>query len=221
VSERTSDKREVGLLDILLLVGGLTMALVVAGWLSAKSYFEKGRLRGMEEATSEIIRGLRSHYELAGQTIPERVAKAVDEIKMASKRRWKASKRATNPYHAQLWIFSDAAGEACWIKGHAAGVRRKAPAEGKLRMDLTLNELLQLSWLAHLGFQSMMPNYRSFEIHRFNDEEDALEAAKAVSRVECAIPPNARPFADLSVQLRARQKLIRDWWQGGPRRLTA
>src|ERR1700761_1405414 len=160
-------------------MGGLLLALVVAGWLSAKSYLEKGRLLGMEEATTEIIRGLSAHYELAGQASPDRVGKAVEDIRKASKRRWKSGKGKTNPYHAQLWVFGDAAGEACWVKGHAAGVRRKAPAEGKHRVDLSLTELLQLSWLAHLGFQSMMPNYRSFELHRFSGQEDALEAATA------------------------------------------
>jgi hypothetical protein len=39
----------------------------------------------------------------------------------------------------------DAIGDACWRKGHAAGIRRKAPAEGKIRADFSLNELLQLS----------------------------------------------------------------------------
>jgi hypothetical protein len=197
------------------------MALVVASWSCANSYFEKGRLRGAEEATREIVRGLSSHYELDGQTFPERVAKALEGINAVSKKRWKKSKDATNPYHVQLWIFGDAAGEACWIKGHAAGVRRKAPAQGKFRIDLSLNELLQLSWLAHLGFQNMMPNYRGFEIHRFSGEEDAQEAAMAVSKIESVIPAKARPFADLSVQLTNRQKQIRDWWKAMPRRLTA
>jgi hypothetical protein len=207
--------------DILLILGGLFMALVVASGSCAKSYFEKGRLRGMEDATREIVRGLSSHYELAGQPNPERVAKAVEGIKAVSRRRWKKSKGATDPRHAQLWILGDAVGEACWIKGHAAGVRRKAPAEGKFRVDLSLNELLQLSWLAHRGFQSMMPDYRGFEIHRFTGEEDAQEAATAIGKIESAIPAKARPFADLSVQLTARQKLIRDWWQAVPHRLTA
>jgi hypothetical protein len=207
--------------DILLILGGLLVAFVVASWSCANSYFEKGRLRGMEEATSEIVRGLSSHYELEGQTFPEQVAKAVEGIKAVSQKRWKKSKGATDPYHVQLWIFGNAAGEACWIKGHAAGVRRKAPAEGKFRVDLSLNELLQLSWLAHLGFQNMMPNYRSFEIHRFSHGEDAHEAAKAVSRVECAIPSKLRPFADPSIQLKSRQKLICDWWPSAPDRLTA
>lgn len=208
-------------MDILLILGGLLAAFIVASWSCANSYFEKGRLQGMEEATREIVRGLGSHYELAGQTMPERVAKAAEGIKAVSKKRWKKSKGSTDPYHAQLWIFGDAVGEACWLKGHAAGIRRKTPAEGKLRVDLSLNELLQLGRLAHLGFQHMMPNYCSFEIHRFSGEEDAQEAAMAVGRIEVAVPAKARPFADLSVQLTARQKLIRDWWQAVPRRLTA
>jgi hypothetical protein len=207
--------------DILVILGGLLVAFVVAGWSCARSYFEKGRLRGMEEATREIVRGVSSHYELEGQTIPERVAKALKGVTAVSAKRWKTGKGSTDPYHAQLWIFGDAVGEACWLKGHAAGIRRKAPAEGKIRVDLSLNELLQLSWLAHLGFQNMMPNYRGFEIHRFSGEEDAQEGAITVGKIEGAIPEKMRPFADLSVQLKSRQKLVRDWWQVVPDRLTA
>jgi hypothetical protein len=174
----------------------------------------------MEEATREIVRGISSHYELEGQSVPERVAKALKPAKAFTVRR-KTNKEATDPYHAQLWIVGDAIGEACWLKGHAAGIRRKAPAEGKIRIDLTLNELLQLSWLAHLGFQNMMPNYRGFEIHRFSGEEDAQEGAIAIGKIESAIPAKKRPFADLSVQFKSRQKLIGDWWQAVPDRLTA
>ena len=174
----------------------------------------------MEEATREIVRGVSSHYELEGQTIPERVAKALKGVKAVSAKRSKMGKGSTDPYHAQLWIFGDAVGEACWLKGHAAGIRRKAPAEGKIRIDFSLNELLQLGWLAHLGFQHMMPNYRGFEIQRFIGEEDAREGAKAVGKMESVIPTKDRPFADLSVQFKSRQKLICDWWQT-PDRLIA
>ena len=96
-----------------------------------------GRLQGMEEATREIVRGLSSHYELEGRTIPERVTKAVEGIKAVSQKRWKTGKGATDPYQAQLWIFGNAVGEACWLNGQAAGVRRKAPANGKIRIDLS------------------------------------------------------------------------------------
>jgi hypothetical protein len=210
-----------GAVDILLLLGGLHLALIVAGWSCAKSYFEKGRLQGMEDATREISRGISSHYELEGQVVPERVAKAVKAVKAVSGKRRKRDKGSTDPYHAQLWIVGDAIGEACWLKGHAAGLRRKAPAEGKIRIDLSLTELLQLSCLAHLGFQHMMPNYRGFEFRRFSAEEDAREGAKAVAKIEAVIPAKARPFADLSVQFKIRQKLICDWWQAVPDRLTA
>src|SRR6267378_563250 len=210
-----------GAVDILFILGGLHVALIVAGWSCAKSYFDKGRLQGMEEAMREISRGISSHYELEGQVAPERVAKAVKALKAASGKRWKKGKGATDPYHAQLWIVGDAIGEACWLKGHAAGIRRKAPAEGKIRVDFSLTELLQLSWLAHLGFQHMMPNYRGFEIHRFSGEEDALEGAKAVGKIESVIPAKERPFADLTAHLNSRQKLIFDWWKPMPDRLTA
>jgi hypothetical protein len=167
--------------DILVVLGGLEVGLIVVGWSCAKSYFDKGRLRGVEEAMREISRGISLHYELEGQVVPERVAKAVKALKaVAAKPRKKKGSGSRDPFHAQLWIVGDAIGEACWLKGHAAGVRRKAPSEGKIRVDLSLTEILQLSWLAHLGFQHMMPNYRGFEIHRFSGEEDALDGAKAV-----------------------------------------
>ena len=204
---------------ILLVLGGLLVAFVVAGFSCARSYFEKGRLRGMEEAAREMTRGIGSHYELQGQVAPERVAKALKALKALSGKPRK--KGSTDPYHAQLWIVGDAIGEACWVKGHAAGVRRKAPAEGKIRIDFALNELLQLSWLAHLGFQHMMPNYRGFEIHRFSGEEEASEGAKAVAKVEAFIPAKERPFSDLSVQVKNRQKLICAWWQPVSNKLTA
>jgi len=202
------------------MLSGLQVALIVAGWSCAKSYFVKGRRQGMEEAIREISRGISSHYELEGQGVPERVAKALKGAKAAFGNRWKKGNGST-PYHAQLWIVGDAIGEACWLKGHAAGIRRKAPMEGKIRVDLSLAELLQLSWLAHLGFQHMMPNYRGFEIHRFSGEDEAREGAKAVGRIESVVPAKHRPFADLSVQFKNRQKLICDWWQATPDRLTA
>jgi hypothetical protein len=208
-------------MDFLLVFGGLQVALVIAGLSCARSYFDKGRRRGMEEAMREITRGISSHYEVEANVVPERVAKAVKAFKAVS---WNDRKKSNGPadrHFAQLWIVGDAIGEACWLKGHAAGIRRKAPAEGKIRVDLSITELLQLSWLANLGFRHMMPNYRGFEIHRFGGEEDAQEGAKAVGKIEGVIPPKDRPFVDLSVQFKSRQKLICDWWQVVPARLTA
>lgn len=208
--------------DILLVLGCLVATLMWVSWSCARSYFETGRLRGMEEATREIGRGVASHCEREGGIVPAAVEKAMAAVKaVAQKRRHLTSTKTTDPYHAQLWILGDAIGEACWLKGHASGIRRKAPAEGKIRIDLSINELLQLSWLAHLGFQHMMPNYRGFEIYRFNSEEDAREGALAVGKIEGVIPAKDRPVADLTVQFKNRQKLISDWWEKEPARLRA
>jgi hypothetical protein len=208
--------------DILLVLGGLVAILIGVSLSCARSYFETGRLRGMEEATREVGRGVSSHCELDGGVVPVAVQKAMAAVKAVSqKRRRLSGAKTTDPYHAQLWILGDAIGEACWMKGHASGLRRKAPAEGKIRIDLSINELLQLSWLAHLGFQHMMPNYRGFEIYRFSSEEDAREGALAVGKIEGVIPAKDRPVADLTVQFKNRQKLIGDWWEAMPNRLRA
>ncbi len=213
----------VGAVEILFVLVGLVTALTVAAMSSARSYFEKGRRKGMEEAISELARGISSHCQLESGELPASVEKAItglNAIPFSTAKRPSAGARPTDPYHAQLWVLGDAIGEACWMKGHASGVRRKAPAEGKIRIDLSVNELLQLGWLSHLGFQHMMPNYRGFEIYRFSGETDAQEGARAVGKIEAAIPAKAR-IADLSVQYKARQKLILDWWQAKPDRLTA
>ena len=208
-------------MDILFIFGCLFAALIFAAFSCARSYFAKGRVRGLEEATREFARGLASHYELEENAVPQRVALALKGLEIASRQASSVSNRLADPYHAQLWILGDAIGEACWLKGHAAGIRRKAPFEGNIRVDLSIAELLQLSWLAHLGFLRMMPNFRDFEIHRFGGAEDALEGARAVSKIECAVPVKERPFADLTIQLKRRQELIFDWWQSAPNQLSA
>jgi hypothetical protein len=206
-------------MEILFALGALNMMLLFAGWSCSRSYYQRGRLQGMRDAAREMIRGISSHYELDGQGVPDSVLKAVAGVKTIS---GKNLARATaDPYEARFWNFGDAIGEACWRKGHGSGLRKREPAKGKLRIDLSLRELLQLSWLAHLGFRHMMPNYRGFEIHRFSGEQDAQEGAIAIGRIESAIPAAERPFDDLSVQLKGRQKLISDWWQTAPKRLTA
>jgi hypothetical protein len=210
-----------GAVDILLVLGSLVVILIGVSWSCARSYFETGRLRGMEEATREFGRGVSSHCELEGGVVPAAVEKALAAVKAVSHRRRRLTAKTTDPYHAQLWIIGDAIGEACWLKGHASGMRRKAPPEGKIRVDLSINELLQLSWLAHLGFQHMMPNHRGFEMYRFSSEEDAQEGALAVAKIEGAISTKAKSTADLSAQFKNRQKLIKDWWQTGPDRLRA
>jgi hypothetical protein len=191
---------------ILVVIIVLLVLLLASTWSSARSYFAKGRLAGMEEATLEIIRGINSHYEEAGQASPEHVVKAADAI--TSFARGASHEKSMQRYQARLWVFGDAVGAACWRRGYDACKLQMTPSDDKIRIALSAGDLLQLTSLAHLGFKKMMPNDRGIEMHRFTGEEHALEAAFAVERLEQAIPTPQRPFEHSD----NRQALIRNWW---------
>jgi hypothetical protein len=193
-------------MDILAVIILLLILLFAATWSSARSYFLKGRLAGMEEATREIIRGIGSHYESAGQAPPDHVTKAVEAIRSFA--RGASCEKSIHRYQARLWIFGDAVGAACWRKGYDACKLHMTPAADKIRIDLSIGELLQLTELAHLGFKKMMPNDRGIEMHRFDGEDHALAGAWAVEKLEQAIPEQHRPFDHPA----NRQALIRHWW---------
>ena len=192
-----------GILAVLVV---LLVLLLASTWSSAKSYFAKGRLSGMEEATLEIIRGVCSHYEQAGQATPDYVTKAVEAVTTFARRA--TYEKSIYRYQARLWIFGDAIGAACWRKGYDTCRLQMTPREDKIIVALSMNELLHLTSLAHLGFKKMMPNDRGFEMLRFSDEEQALCGTSAVEKLERAIPEKHRP----SQHAANRQALIRRWW---------
>jgi hypothetical protein len=193
-------------MGVLAVIVVLLILLLASTWSSARSYFAKGRLAGMEEATLEIIRGIRSHYESAGQAPPEYVTKAVEAVKSFA--RGASYEKSIYRYHARLWIFGDAVGAACWRRGYDICKLQMTPGEDKIRVELSMSELLHLTSLAHLGFNKVMPNDRGIEMHRFDGEEHALKGTRAVERLERAIPEKHRP-SDHSAN---RQALIRHWW---------
>lgn len=194
-------------MDILAILAVLLLSLAYASISSARSYFARGRLAGMEEATQEIIRGVRSHYEIAGQPPPDEIAKAIDAVSSFAK----TASRDKNiqRYHARLWTFGDAVGHACWRKGFEACRQRMSPRPDRIRLDLGIDDLLDIAALAHLGFKKMMPNDRGIETARFGGEDQAWVAARAVERLEIAIPERHRPAGYAT----ARQAMIRHWWR--------
>ena len=71
----------------------------------------------------------------------------------------------------------------------------------------------------YLGFQHMMPNTRLLELRRFTGKGDPFEAARALSRLEAAIPKEHRH--DLLVHAAGRMQLIDDWWTPSSERAIA
>jgi hypothetical protein len=198
---------------------GLFLGLAWSTWSMSRSFFEKGRIRGIRECVREMRKGAAVLLDGEDKKLPDDLEKAISALEALLDRAPSKSKSATDPIHAQLWTLGRTMAEACWLKGHAAGVRRKAPAAGKIRMDLSAIELLQLGALANLGFQHMMPNAKLFDLRRFTGRDDALEAARAVSQLEAAIPKQHRP--DLLRHAEGRMQMIDDWWTPMPARAIA
>ena len=195
-------------MEILAVLTFLLLLLAISLGSLMRSCFVRGRHRGMQEAAAEIIRGVNSHFEVEGQ-LPAAVSKALGKLKNSVGH--VSPRRQLDVRHAQLWIFGDALGSACWNKGYRSGRRSMAPRDGKIHVELSTDELLQLTWLAHLGFQHMMPNYRGFETHRFSGEDDARNGAKAIERLEVSIPPSHGPVDPVALS-NGRLALIENWW---------
>jgi hypothetical protein len=191
-------------------------AFALSAWSCARSYFDRGKIRGIEEAVRELQVGMSA--ELGTELAPD-VQKALANLHTCLVRRPGRRVHGTDPIHSHLWRLGAALGEACWLKGHGAGIRRKTPAEGRFRVDLSLSELLQLGGLANLGFQHMMPNMRIIDMRRFTGEDDAVDASRSISKIEAAIPKKYRP--DLVLQAESRECLIDDWWRPVTHKATA
>jgi hypothetical protein len=204
---------------VIWVVIGLFMGLAWSTLSMSRSFFEKGRIRGIRECVRELRRGTIAQLDFEDQKLPDDLRKALSALEALLDRAPLKTKSETDPIHAQLWTLGRTLAEACWLKGHAAGVRRKTPAEGKIRVDLSAIELLQLGGLANLGFQHMMPNTRLFELRRFTGRDDAVEAARALNRLEASIPKQHRP--DLLRHAEDRMQLIDDWWKPIPDRAIA
>ena len=204
---------------VLWILIGLFLSLAWCTWSMSRSFYEKGRIRGIRECVREMRRGTVVQLDCDDHKLPDDLQKALSALDALLERVPVKTKSATDPIHAQLWTLGRTLAEACWIKGHAAGVRRKAPSEGKIRIDLSVIELLQLGALANLGFQSMMPNARLLDLRRFSGRDDAVEATRALSRLEAAIPKDHRP--DLVRHADSRMQLIDGWWLPATERAIA
>jgi hypothetical protein len=188
----------------------IIFVLFIASIASAvKSHVERRLPRHLGKLVDEILAGAQPSLGSARSAYPASVLKASRNLKAALV----PQGGAPEPL---LWELGNAIGEACRHNGYHEGVKIGARPDDKIRIDISLADLLHMSWLAHLGFQHMMPNYRGIEIHRFSGEDDAREAARSVALLECAIPKTDRPFADVKTQMLARDTMISGWWTAKP-----
>ena len=151
-------------MDILAVLVGLTLLLVIATWSSVRSYFARGWLAGMDEATREIIKGIRAHYMVAGELPLDRLTKAIEAVGASARRT--SDEQSIRRYHIRLWTLSDALGAACWRKGYQSCRQKMLPREDRIRIELPITDLVHLAALADLGFKRMTPQHRDAALRR-------------------------------------------------------
>jgi hypothetical protein len=160
----------------------------------------------MKIATDAMIRGIGHHYERQNEPLPEDVEKAIDDMK-ARVARHKNDRDRAEQYVYSARTLADAMGQACVNHGIEIGQHWSQPTGGDIRVDLSEREVLNLAFLAHMGFERM--------IGEFADEQDAERASQAIEQLERRKPKDAVDQSDPYAQSFNRQTMI---WRRWPRK---
>ena len=191
-----------------LFVAGVWVVAAVAVIGIARWMYYKGRFYGMQEGAQEMSIGMSGHYEREGEEFPELVTEAIDRLKERVST-VRSEKGKGDAYRLGLSDLARAIGNAVYGKGFDDGCIAR---EGEVRIDFTTKELADLSWMAHYGFENMMPNYMSIPKHRFENEENALAAARAIDKLEGYLPKEFRDPGEPYAIAGNRQQLIWEQW---------
>jgi hypothetical protein len=179
----------------------IAAASVVRGWLAT------ARLNGMKIVADAMIRGIGHHYERQNEQLPEEVEKAIDDMKA------RVARHKNDRYRAEQYVYSsrmlaDAMGQACVNHGIEIGRHWSEPMSGNIRVDLSEREVLNLAFLADMGFERM--------IGRFADEQDAERASQAIEQLERHKPKDTVDQSDPYAQSFNRQTMIWNRWPKKP-----
>ena len=202
----------------------MIFAVVAAvAFVADRAVFTRGRLSGIREAVDEVMRGAADHYQNANET-SEPILNALNDIKARL-----SKKRATgitgDTVSAGLSELGRAMGEVVFGKGFEAGrdaqARLEAPINGRVRVDLSINELMQIRWLAHFGFEHTMWNTwdpdgakpRPHVDVVFKNRTDAQRATEAIDLLEHRIPKERRDSGEPYALALNRQQMIRERWR--------
>jgi hypothetical protein len=193
--------------NVVMILAGAALVIFIA-FARYRAGLARGRFLGMQAASAELSRGVSANYEREGEPLPEGVSKILDEIKVALVRA-KTWDEKYDAYRVRLWTFGNEMGEASAGRGFDQGQDWMQPRKGELRVDLTVQELLDLNFAAHVGFERRM---EPGDYLAFREKKEAQRVTDAIERFERNVPKEYRdpdePYA-LSFN---RQTLIWNRW---------
>ena len=193
---------------VLVFVGVATTVAAII--LLAKISYDAGRFNGIRQTTMRLTDGISFHYEYKDRKPPEGVAKTINEIN-ARVRKARTIAEKCDLYYTSLSDLS-AMGEAAYDKGFDAAHGLFEPRSEQIHIVLPTKELLNLTWLAHFGFENMIPKYSPFSAHHFLKEEEAQAATGAIERLERAVPKQYRDPEEPYALAESRHQLIWQQW---------
>jgi hypothetical protein len=198
------------------------VVVAAIAFVADRAVFARGRLSGIKEAVDELMHGAAYHYQNDNQT-SEPILKALNDVKgQLSKRRSTAMRG--DAVSTGLSKLGRAMGDVAFGKGFDAGrgaqARLEAPIHGKVRVDLSISELMQIRWLAHFGFEHTMWNTwdpggtkpRPHTDVVFKNKADAQRATETIDLLEHRIPKERRDSGKPYALALNRQQMIRERW---------
>lgn len=100
--------------------------------------------------------------------------------------------------------------EAAWQDGFEAEERSMESQNSKIRVDLSLKELMKIRRLVHFSFENMMPNKGG--PFAFKVEKEAQEATNSILQLEFCIPKELHDSSDPYALSFNRQTMIWKRW---------
>jgi hypothetical protein len=200
----------------------IVIAAAAVAFVADRAVFARGRLSGLKEATDEIMRGVAYHYQHNKQG-SEPVLKALNDMKtrLAKRRPARTTRDAASAGLRELGgAISDVVFRKGFEAGQSAEARFEAPIDGKIRVDLSISELMQIRWLAHFGFEHTMWNTWDPEGAKprphadvvFKAKPDAQRATEAIDTLERRIPKERKDSGQPYALAINRQQMIRERW---------
>lgn len=165
-----------------------TFFFIAAGVLALWASFRVGSRAGLSEASRFIVEGFSLEVEPKSRSEAyEEVSKAYNEVKERLKRIHSLPLTGQGSLR-RLRCVELGRAIACSAIAEGAEMQHtwSAPNGGEIRVELTFQELKDIHWLAHYGFEHMIWNTR--EAFTFKDKEDATKASRAVSQLERLLP---------------------------------
>ncbi len=179
------------------IVGGILWAIGYAIYRLHRS----GQWVGARKAYAEITRGIGHHCDTTDGKVPENLGAAIYNAKTA---------RDLEDLLAKLWTVGDELGNASWSKGYTYGIDMSQSKAGIVQLELTQQEVLELRWAAHIGFQyAMMPT--TWETHQYKTEREAQDATSVIEKLERKIPKEPDDDDPYAQSFNRQNSIWRKW----------